>query len=117
MIVRDLLALSSLALVLSTRPSYPGPCTQQISDVRDTAGKFLNDVAAAEPVRKESTGAMLHRQPTPKSVAQAEGLPEKNVEAFEQAMERAVTADEADNLAECETALTEARGILDRAKR
>ena len=40
-----------------------------------------------------------------------------NVEAFEQAMESAVKADEADNLAECENALTEARRILNQAKR
>jgi hypothetical protein len=59
----------------------------------------------------------MHRQPTPSSVAQAEGRPGKNVEAFEQAMDRAVKADEADNLAECERALTEARRILDQAKR
>jgi hypothetical protein len=39
-----------------------------------------------------------------------------NVGAFEQAMERAVKADEADNLAECENALTEARRIVDRLK-
>ena len=117
MIVRDLLALSSLALVLSAAPSYSGPCTRQISDVRDTAGRFLDAVAAAEPAGRESTRAMLHYQPTPKSIAQAEGLPEKDVEAFEQAMERAVKADEADNRAECKKALTEARGILDRAKR
>jgi hypothetical protein len=36
----------------------------------------------------------------------------KDVEAFEQAMDRAVTADEANNLAECENALAEARRIF-----
>ena len=34
MIIRDVLASSSLALVLSSGASYSGPCTQQISDVR-----------------------------------------------------------------------------------
>jgi hypothetical protein len=38
------------------------------------------------------------------------------VEAFEQAMERAVKADAAGNLAECENALSEARRIVDRLK-
>jgi hypothetical protein len=117
MIIRDVLALSSLALLLSAGPSYSGPCTPQISDVRDTQSKLLNEIAGTEPAGKESTGATMHRQPTPSSVAQAEGRPGKNVEAFEQAMERAVKADEADNLAECEKALTEARRILNQAKR
>jgi hypothetical protein len=59
----------------------------------------------------------MHRQPTPSSVAHAEAqlgeMSEKNIDAYDQAMERAVEADEGDNLAECEKALTEARGILD----
>jgi hypothetical protein len=117
MIARDVLALSILVLVLSAGTSYSGPCTQQISDVRDTQSKFLNEIAATAPAGKETAGATMHRQPTPSSVAQAEGRPGKNVEAFEQAMQLAVKADEADNLAECEKALTEARRILNQAKR
>jgi hypothetical protein len=58
----------------------------------------------------------MHRQPTPNSVANAEvGLGEasgKDVEAFEREMDRAVTANEANNLAECENALAEARRIF-----
>jgi hypothetical protein len=77
----------------------------------------MNDVAAAKPSGKETPGAMMHRQPTPSSIAQAKGRPGKNVEAFEQAMSFAVKADEAGDQGECEKALTEARGILDRAKR
>ena len=45
-IIRYALALSSLALVLSTGTSYSGPCTQQIFDVRSAAGKKLSDIAA-----------------------------------------------------------------------
>jgi hypothetical protein len=116
MIIRDVLALSSLALVLSAGPSYSGPCTQQISDVRDTQSKLLSEIAGAGPAGKESTGATMHRQHPVRS-HRRKGDPRKNVEAFEQAMDRAVKADETDNLAECEIALTEARRILDQAKR
>jgi hypothetical protein len=63
--------------------------------------------------------ATMHRQPTPKSLAQAEErlgeISDKDAEAYLQAMARAVAADEAGNLAECEKALTEARRVLDRA--
>jgi hypothetical protein len=117
MIIRSALALDSLALVLFAGPSYSGPCTHQISDVRQIASMLLSEIAAAGPDRTELSGATMHRQPTPKSVAQVEGRPEKNVEAFEQAMEKAVKADEADNLPECEKALTEARRKLGQAKR
>jgi hypothetical protein len=89
MIIRHVLALSGLALVLSTGPSHAGPCTQQIDDVRSAVGQKLNDIAAAEPAAGESTAATMHRQPTPRSVGQAEGRPEKEVQTFEQAMARA----------------------------
>jgi len=60
----------------------------------------------------------MHRQPTPKSVTQAQEqlreISDKDAEAYLQAMDRAVAADEGGNLAECENALTEARRVLDR---
>jgi hypothetical protein len=118
MFVRDVLALSSLALVLSAGPSYSSPCTQQISDVRDAAKAKMNAAAAAGRGGHESKAATMHRQPTPDSVARAEAqlgeMSEKDIDAYDQALERALTADRANNLAECENALTEARRILDR---
>jgi hypothetical protein len=99
MIIRYALAMSSLALVLSAGSSYSGPCEQQILDVRDAAKEWMNAIAAAGPAGNESTVAKLHRQPTPKSVAQAEEqlgeLSDKDAEAYHQAMERAMTADKA----------------------
>jgi hypothetical protein len=99
MIIRDVLALSGLALVLSAGTSYSGPCTQQISDVRSAAIETMNAKAAAGQAGTESTAATLHHQPTPRSIAQAEeGLAEmsdKDAEAYHQAMERAMAADKA----------------------
>jgi hypothetical protein len=117
MIICYALALSSLALVLSASTSYSGSCTQQIFDARSAAGKKLSDIAGAQPARPESTEAKLHRQPTPKSIAQAEGRFEIAVVAFEEAMKRAVMADDTHDLAKCENALTDARRILDGATR
>jgi hypothetical protein len=121
MIIRYALTLSSLALVLSAEPSYSGPCTQQIFDVRSAAKEKTNAIAAAGPAGNESTAATMHRQPTPRSVGRAEErlgeMSKKDVEAYLRAMERAVAADQADNLAACENALTEARRILDQVNR
>ena len=117
MIIRYALTLSSLALVLSAEPSYSGPCTQQIFDVRSAAKEKTNAIAAAGPAGNESTAATMHRQPTPKSLSQAEErlgqISDKDAEAYLQAMDRAVAADERGNLTECEKALTEARRVLD----
>jgi hypothetical protein len=97
MIIRYALALSTLALVLSAGPSYAGPCTQQILDVRDAAKQKMNAIAASGKTGKQSATATMHRQPTPNSIANAEvGLGEasgKDVEAFEQAMDEAYPFD------------------------
>jgi hypothetical protein len=118
MIIRYGLALSSLALVLSPGTSYSGPCEQQILDVRAAASKKINAIAAAGQGFRERSATKLHHQPTPKAIAQEEvelgELSEKDAEAYHQAMERAVAADKAGNLAECEKALTEARRVVDR---
>ena len=117
MIIRDVLALSGLVLVLSTGPSSSGPCRQQIDDVRDAAAAKRNALAEAGKAGGESTAATMHRQPTPKSLSQAEErlgqISDKDAEAYLQAMDRAVAADERGNLTECERALTEARRVLD----
>jgi hypothetical protein len=39
--------VATLALVLSAGPSYSGPCTQQIFDVRSAAMERLDAAAAA----------------------------------------------------------------------
>jgi hypothetical protein len=120
MIIRCALALSGLALVVSAGPGYSGPCAQQIFDVRSAAIKKINAIAAAGPAGKESATATMHRQPSPKAIAEEEvqlgEISEKDAEAYHQAMERAVTADKAGKLAECENALTEARRVLDQVK-
>jgi hypothetical protein len=120
MVIRFGLTVSGLALVLSAGPSYAGPCTQQILDVRDAANEKMDALAAAGKAGGESTAATMHRQPTPGSVAKAEaGLGEvskKDIQAYREAMERAFTEDDANNLAECEKALAEARSIVDQWK-
>jgi hypothetical protein len=121
MIIRDVLALSSLALVLSAGPSYSGPCAQHISDVRSTAADILKAKSAAGQTSTQSAEATLHHQPTPKSVAQAEAglgeMSDKDAEAYHQAMERAMKADKANDLAECEKELAEARRWLSQINR
>ena len=98
MIIRYSFALSCLALVLSAGQSYAGPCTQQIDGVRDAARAKRDALAEAGKAGKELPAATMHRQPTPKSVTQAEEqlgeISDKDAKAYLQAMDRAVAADE-----------------------
>jgi hypothetical protein len=76
------------------------------------------DVAAsAGPSAPESSGALLHRQPTPGSIVAAEtGLGEispQTVKAVREAMARAREADQAGNLAACEQALAEVQRTIE----
>jgi hypothetical protein len=106
MMIRFALALSGLALVLSTGTSYSGPCAQQIINFRAVAREKLGDIAEARPAGNE---------------AQAEveigDISAEDKKAFFEAFKRANVADKANDLAECEKALAKARRILDQVKR
>ncbi len=60
------------ALALSTIASAAGPCTQQIAQVQAPIDAKLAANAAAGPSAAESSAALRNRQPTPRSIAEAE---------------------------------------------
>ena len=107
MIIRYFLAMSSVMLVGRATQARAG--SKWTTDVRNAAKERRNTLAEAGKSGGESTTATMHRQPTPKSVTQAEErlgeISDKDAEAYLQAMERAVAANKAGNLAECENAL------------
>lgn len=74
---------------------------------------ILNARAARGPTAQQSTGAQMHRQPTPKSVAASEStvgdLPAEKIDAVTAAMARAREADGAGDQAACQEALADAR--------
>ena len=77
-------------------------------DARATA------IAGAGPVAPESTAALLHREPTPGSIARAEeSLGEgASITKALSALERAREADRGGNEGNCEQALAEARRAI-----
>jgi hypothetical protein len=118
MIARHAMTLVSLALALLAAPAHAGPCTQQIYDFDIALNKKLQAAAAAGKAGAQSLAATTHRQPTPKSIEQAEvqlgDISAANAEAFTKAMDDARKADAASDLAGCEKALKAARQMLDR---
>ena len=118
MVFRHAMALAVLALPLIAAPAHAGPCTRQIYDFDLLLNKKLNAAAAAGKAGAQSTAATAHRQPTLKSVEQAEvqlgDISPANAQAFTEAMEEARKADAASDLAGCEKALKAAEDMLNR---
>jgi len=79
----------------------------------DRVNAWLDYVAADEPAKRQSLGAQEHRQPTPRSIAEAEGIPLAKIAKARNAMERARQADRAGDKAACERALAEIPPLLD----
>ena len=73
MTIGQLLVTSVSGFFLVTLPCEAGPCSEDITRMQTNIDAKLKAVAAAEPSQKQSAGAQLHRQPTPLSMAEAEG--------------------------------------------
>jgi hypothetical protein len=103
-------ALLALALSMATPlPSLAGPCSSQIDDIQARIDAKIAAEAAAGKEGAESVSAMKHRQPTPKTMAEAEvkigDVSEKYAAEVGHAMAQARSADLAGDGAECEKAL------------
>jgi hypothetical protein len=65
--------LFGVAAAISYAPAcYAGPCSQQVDEMQGKIDAKLAAAAAAGPAGKETTAATMNRQPTPKSIAEAE---------------------------------------------
>jgi hypothetical protein len=114
--IRGATALGGVVAMLSTALAHAGPCSKQIFDIQLAFDSKLKAAAASGPAAPESSAALLHRQPTPKSVAHAEeklgDISQENTQVFARALERARKADAAGDQPACERALDEARRAL-----
>ena len=72
MIIRRLLVLSAATLATSTVAGYAGPCSNEIDRMQARIDAGVEAVAPTGPSAPESPGALLHRQPTPGSIAAVE---------------------------------------------
>jgi hypothetical protein len=108
---RGMILLAAAAFGASTVACSAGPCTQDITKMEIAIDARLNARAAAGPSGTESTAAMMHRQPTPQSIAEAErklgDLSQQTINTVRQAVANAKAADQAGDLAGCKRALAE----------
>ena len=108
--------MSAAALAASISTAYAGPCSLEIDKMQARIETKLESNAAAGLGARESTNALLHRQPTPGSIAAAEErlgeLSDQKVAAVAQAMERARAADGRGDNRACEQALADAQRAI-----
>ncbi len=112
----QLLVISAFSFFLLSLPCEAGPCSQNINRVLTDIDSKLNAMAAAGPSERQGTAAQLHRQPTPRTIAEAESkagaLPPSIIEKVREAMDRARKADAAEDKDACESALNDAEKLL-----
>jgi hypothetical protein len=109
---RWVLALCVAATMLSTSPGHAGPCTRDIDREWVEVGAKIQARVGAGRSYIQGTVGLLHRQPTPSSVAAAEGkvgdiwVP---LETAVIALARAREADHANDAGACKEALIAAQ--------
>jgi hypothetical protein len=114
---RKLLVLSATAVAFSAQPGLAKPCSQDIDRAWVQVNAKIQVRALAGRSAPQSTTALLHRQPTPSSIAAAEEalvdvwLPMETAVA---ALGRAREADRADDRIACEGALAEVQRSIGR---
>jgi hypothetical protein len=113
---RKLLMSSIATLIVSTPPSYAGPCSVRIDQMQVQIDAKLNAAAAAGRAGDETTAATDHRQPTPRSIAAAElklgDVSQNIVQSVGEAMALARKADVAGDSIGCAQALGDAQRAL-----
>jgi len=106
------LVASVVVLAASISASQAGPCSREIVDFQHQIDAKLARAAAAGSSAPQSPAATMHRQPTPETIATAEGalgdISLKRMKAVNAAMARAREADRAGDEKGCEQALAEA---------
>jgi hypothetical protein len=100
---------ATVILLLTIAPSQAGPCLDSIDRVQAKVDAVIAKRAGQGPWRPESIDALRGYQPTPRSIAAAEGAGNgSRVQRALNALDRARAADGSGNLALCNAELNRA---------
>jgi hypothetical protein len=100
-------------LLLFASPALAGPCENSIDELQARVDAEIEKQAAAGPSKPESLNATRNYQPTPQSIAEAEGAAGKRFKDVLELLKLARAADRDGNLDRCNAELDKARAILD----
>ncbi len=116
MTTRAALAFAAFIGAFCPALAYAGPCAEDLYKAETAIDSRLDAIAARGRAGAESTFATTHHQPTPSTVAGAEGqlgdLSDTEVQAVRKFMADAKRADDAGDKPACEQALSQARQLL-----
>jgi len=101
-----------IILFLTMTNSHAGPCQAAIDRVQVQVDAAIDKNAGAGPWRPESSNATRSRQPTPESIAAAEGASGRAQQRALKALGRARAADNAGNTALCNSEVNKAKRAL-----
>jgi hypothetical protein len=99
-------------LLLMASPAFAGPCAQSIATTQRDIDSAIERSAGTGGWKTEGLGAMRGHQPTPRSLAAAEGSNDADFIAALDSLERARAADNAGDAAVCKLELANARAAL-----
>ena len=116
MSIWHIVMLSAGVVAASTVGSQAGPCSAEIYSMEARVNARLQAKAAVGPILPESREALLHRQPTPGSIAAAESrlgtASPQVIDAITRGMARLREADRTGDLNACRRALSEMESLL-----
>ncbi|MHC2518966.1 hypothetical protein ACVMHW_004848 [Bradyrhizobium diazoefficiens] len=109
---------AALAGLLFAAPrAYAGPCEASIASVQARVDAAIEREAGSSGWRPESLDALRGYQPTPRSLAQAEGRNGFNLQIALDSLDRARAADRAGDTAACRRQLASVKRIIRQQRR
>jgi hypothetical protein len=111
----QLLVVSIAVVPAFVSESYAGACASEIDAMQARVDARIEALARSGRLAPESFGALLHHQPTPGSIAEAEsrvGDASRMAQAANAAIARAREADLKGHQRACEEALADAQRVI-----
>lgn len=107
-----ILSLTMLPLCLLSPPAGAANCQDSISRTQAAVDAAINSRAGDGPWKPESLDALRSHQPTPQSIATAEGSSSATLQRALDALDRARTADGAGDARHCLAEVSKAQHLL-----
>lgn len=100
------------ALLCATMPARAETCTDDIAQIQAQLDLAIEKDAGSHGWKPESLSALRSHQPTPRSLAEAEGSNGIDFTEVLDSLDRARTASRAGDIAACSREIAHARAIL-----
>lgn len=104
--------IAALILLCATVPAHAGSCADDIARTQAQLDLAIEKDAGSHGWKPESLSALRNHQPTPRSLADAEGSNGTGYTDALDSLDRARTADRSGDIAACSREIAHARAVL-----